>query len=62
MDLTGYADEVADWAEAAMEWTAAEGQIEDEETKRNLTDTIPSQEVFTILYSCASDSVLTLAE
>ena len=45
-----------------MEWTAAEGQIEDEETNRNLIDTIPRQEVFSILYRCASDSVLTLAE
>ena len=62
MDLTGYSDEAADLAEAVMEWAVAKRQIEGEGTERNLTDTIPSQEVFKILYCCASDSVLTLAE
>ena len=42
MDLTGYADEAADLAEAVMEWAVAKRQIEDEGTERNLTDTIPS--------------------
>ena len=45
-----------------MEWAVDDGQIECEGMKRNLTDTIPRQEVFTNLYRCASDYILTLAE